>query len=67
MSIRPPRTFITFIKIAELGRFSIVFDALKTIMTMRKVSGSEICHGAPVERGASLPVFDNFTYSDFLE
>ena len=43
----------------ELGWFPIVFDVLKTIMTMRKRYGPEICHGAAVESGASFPVWTN--------
>ena len=33
------QNFTTFIKIVELGRFPIVVDVLKTIMTMRKLLG----------------------------
>ena len=53
------QNFITFIKIAELGRFPIVFDVLKTIMSMRKRYGWKICHGASSLRGASFPVWTN--------
>ena len=50
------QNFTTFIKIVELGRFPIVVDVLKTIMTMRKLLGPEICNGAAVVRGTSFPV-----------
>ena len=50
------QNFTTCIKIVELGWFPIVFDVLKTIMTIKKRYGWKICNGASNICGASFPV-----------
>ena len=39
MRTQTSQNFNTFIKIVELWRFPIVFEVLKTIMTMKKLHG----------------------------
>ena len=57
--IRRPKISLLSLKMVELGWFPIVFDVLKTIMTMRKRYGPEICHCAAVESGVSFTVWTN--------
>ena len=44
----------------------MVVEALKTIMTIRKLSGPEICHGAAVICGVTSGL-DHITNSNYLK
>ena len=47
------QNFTTFIKMVELGRFPMLVEVLKPIITIRRLPGPEICHGAAVECGVT--------------